>query len=347
MYNFHKSFSLNPSLIPQNYDMGKPLVILTHTLPQEWTIILQDTCEVILGPKDATEFDSDLYQYLPKCEGLFTLLTIPVNEMLLAQAPHLRVVSNMAVGVDNIDIQSCTRRKIPVGNTPGVLTESTADLTMALLLSIVRNLPRASQDAREGRWKTWSPAGWLGIELNGSTLGIIGMGKIGQAVARRALGFGMQIIFTDNERKHVEHATQVTLGELLQRSDIITLHAPLTPDTRGLINRETIALMKPSAVLINAARGSLVDMPALTHALKKHKITAAALDVTDPEPLLPDHPLYSLPNCLIVPHIGSATYQTRRKMAELACENLLAGLKGERLPHCVNPEIYNDKDESQ
>ncbi|PWB50985.1 MAG: D-glycerate dehydrogenase [Anaerolineales bacterium] len=319
--------------------MTKPLVILTHTLPDEWITSLHTECEVVAGPQDATQFDPKLTQYLPRAEGLFTLLTIPVNEDLLSQAPQLRVVSNMAVGVDNIDLPACTRRRIPVGNTPGVLTHSTADLTMALMLSIARNLPLASLDAREGRWKTWSPAGWLGIELHGSTLGIIGMGKIGQAVAQRALGFGMQVIFSDPEPKQVINTTQSSLDELFQRSDFISLHAPLTPDTRGMINHITLSRMKPSAVLINAARGSLVDMAALTEALRHHKIAAAALDVTDPEPLPPSHPLFSLPNCLIVPHIGSATYQTRRKMAELACANLLAGLKGEPLPHCVNPEV--------
>jgi lactate dehydrogenase-like 2-hydroxyacid dehydrogenase len=246
----------------------------------------------------------------------------------------------MAVGVDNIDIKACTLRKLPVGNTPGVLTESTADLTMALMLSIARNIPQSSQDAREGHWKTWSPARWLGMELSGSTLGIVGMGKIGKAVARRALGFGMKIMYTDPQVTNEINATQVSLEELLRRSDVLSLHAPLTPDTRGMINKSTLTMMKSSAILVNAARGPLVDTVAITEALQSHKIAAAALDVTDPEPLPPTHLLYSLKNCLIVPHIGSATQQTRRRMAELACENLLAGLRSERLPHCVNPEVY-------
>jgi lactate dehydrogenase-like 2-hydroxyacid dehydrogenase len=246
----------------------------------------------------------------------------------------------MAVGVDNIDVKACTLRKIPVGNTPGVLTESTADLTMALLLSIARNIHRASLDAREGRWNTWSPTGWLGTELNGSILGIIGMGKIGRAVAKRAWGFGMNILFSDPETRNEINATQVPLAELLIKSDFVSLHAPLTSETRGMINQTTLSLMKPSSILINAARGPLVDTSALLDALQNHRIAAAALDVTDPEPLPPTHPLYRLSNCLIVPHIGSATQQTRRKMAELACENLLAGLEGERLPNCVNPEVY-------
>jgi glyoxylate reductase len=321
-------------------DKKLPVVIMTHTLPQEWTSSLQDECELFIGPTDAIELDRKLVEILPLAEGLFTLLTIPVTEKVLQKAPRLRVISNMAVGVDNIDLKACTIRKIPVGNTPGVLTESTADLTLSLILSVARNIPQASLDARQGRWITWSPAGWLGMELNGSTLGIIGMGKIGSAVAQRAMGFGMQVIFTDPEEKILVGASQVSLGELLERSDIISLHAPLTPETRGMINQAALSKMKPTAILINAARGPLIDTTALTKALQEYKISAAALDVTEPEPLPPSHPLYSLPNCLIVPHIGSATWQTRRKMAELACANLLAGLQRKRLPHCVNPEIY-------
>jgi lactate dehydrogenase-like 2-hydroxyacid dehydrogenase len=214
---------------------------------------------------------------------LFTLLTIPVTETMLNNATKLRVISNMAVGVDNIDLKACTDRKIPVGNTPGVLTESTADLTMALILAIARNIPVASQDARQGHWKTWSPTGWLGTELYGSTLGIVGMGKIGKAVARRASGFGMNIYYTDPQVTDETNVTKVSLEELLEQSDIISLHTPLTPDTRGMINNVTLSMMKPSAILVNAARGPLVETAAITEALQKHVIAAAALDVTDPE----------------------------------------------------------------
>jgi glyoxylate reductase len=325
--------------MPEN---NLPIVLISHTLPKDWISLLEDKCEIFVGPYDASELAPFLIDLLPRVEGLFTLLTIPVTESIVKNSPKLRVVSNMAVGVDNIDVNACTVRKIPVGNTPGVLTESTADLTMSLLLSLARNIPQASQDAKEGRWKTWSPAGWLGTELSVSTLGIIGMGKIGKAVARRAKGFGMKILFTDPNVIHVKDATQVPLNELLKKSDFISLHAPLTEDTRGIINHDSFSLLKPTAILINAARGPLVDTPALLNALQNHRIAAAALDVTDPEPLPPTHPLYKLPNCLIVPHIGSATQYTRRMMAELACKNLLAGLQGERLPHCVNPEVYTN-----
>jgi glyoxylate reductase len=317
-----------------------PVVILTHTLPESWISSLKDRCKLYIGPQDAIKLEPSLLKMLPLAHGLFTLLTIPITQAILDRATKLRVISNMAVGVDNIDITACTKRKLPVGNTPGVLTESTADLTMALLLSVARNLPQAQRDAQEGRWKTWSPAGWLGTELNGSTIGIIGMGKIGKAVANRAIAFGMKVLFTDPETKEYPNAVQVSFRKVLKKSDFVSLHAPLTDETRRLINNEAFSLMKPNAVLINAARGSLVDTDALLDALKNHRIRAAALDVTDPEPLPSTHPLHILPNCLIVPHIGSATEHTRRQMAELACKNLLAGLLGERLPYCVNPEVY-------
>jgi glyoxylate reductase len=321
-----------------------PLVLVTHTLPDGWLAALDGRCRMVTGPWDATEFDPKLEPYLDQAEGLFCLLTIPVRQPLLDRAPRLKVVSNMAVGYDNIDVAACTRRRIPVGNTPGVLTEGTADLTMALLLSAARQLPQAAQDARQGRWKTWSPAGWLGADLFGATLGIVGFGKIGKAVAQRARGFGLKVIYFDpqaNPQVAAElGAGPTSLDLLLQTSDFISLHVPLTPQPRGLINAAALQQMKPTAILVNTARGPVVDMNDLLRALQQGQIGGAALDVTEPEPLPPDHPLYRQPNCLILPHIGSATRNTRRRMAELAGQNLLAGLADERLPHCVNPEIY-------
>jgi glyoxylate reductase len=318
-----------------------PLVIMTHTLPEAWSASLRGKCRLEIGPLDATSLVPELEALLPEAEGLFCLLTIPVREALLAKAPHLRVVSNMAVGFDNVDVVACTRRGVPVGNTPGVLTEGTADLTMALLLGIARNIASAAQDAKEGRWKTWSPAGWLGADLNGATLGIVGMGKIGHAVTQRARGFGMRIVYTDQNERPDTQAEKLPLESLLKTSDFVSLHVPLTSETRHMINDRTLLLMKKTAYLINAARGSIVEPEALYQALKNGQIAGAGLDVTEPEPLPADHPLYSLRNCLIVPHIGSATLNTRRRMAELACENLLAGLEGRRLPNCVNPEVYS------
>jgi lactate dehydrogenase-like 2-hydroxyacid dehydrogenase len=280
-------------------------------------------------------------------EGILCLLTDKVDQALLDASPRLRVVSNMAVGFDNIDVGVCTRRKIPVGNTPGVLTDATADLTMTLLLSSARILPTASKDARDGLWRTWSPVGWLGADLRGATLGIVGMGKIGKAVVERSKGFGLRIIYTDAKRlPEVENnygAQYRSLDDLLGESDFVSLHCPLTAQTRGLMDETRLQKMKRTAILVNTARGPIVATNALVRALKEGWIAGAGLDVTDPEPLPPEHPLYDLPNCLIAPHIGSATHGTRRRMAEMACENLLAGLEAERLPNCVNPEVYSAK----
>jgi phosphoglycerate dehydrogenase-like enzyme len=322
-----------------------PLIIITHTLPEDWMISLTDRIRAVIGPLDATRLALGLEVHLAEAEGLFCLLTIPVQKALLDRMPRLRVVSNMAAGVDNVDVAECTRRGIPVGNTPGALTDATADLTMALLLSAARQLPESARHAREGRWKTWSPGGWLGADLRDATLGIVGMGKIGRAVAERARGFGMRIVFCDpsagaDGRPPLPDATLLSFDQLLRMSDFVSLHCPLTPETRGLMDGPALGRMKPTAILINAARGPIVDTIALTRALAEGQIAAAALDVTDPEPLPSDHLLYKLPNCLIVPHIGSATHGTRRKMAEMACENLLAGLEGRKLPYCANPEVY-------
>jgi lactate dehydrogenase-like 2-hydroxyacid dehydrogenase len=250
----------------------------------------------------------------------------------------------MAVGFDNIDVPACTARKIPVGNTPGVLTDATADVALALLLSAARRFPESALDAKEGRWLVWSPTGGLGADLQGATLGIVGMGKIGRAVTQRAVGFGLKIIYADPApQPDIEErfgARQISLETLLGQSDFVSVHCPLMPETRGLINESALRSMKKSAILINTARGPVVDSDALTRALTEGWIRSAALDVTDPEPLPAEHPLYQLKNCLIVPHIGSATHGTRRRMAELACENLLAGIEGRPLPHCLNPEVY-------
>ncbi len=322
----------------------RPFAIVTHALPEGWLALLESRCELLAGPADAAALAPELQARLREAEGLFTLLTVRVDEALLQGAPRLRVVSNMAVGVDNIDLAACTRRGIPVGHTPGVLTEATADLTMAVLLAAARRLPEASRDAREGRWTTWSPTGWLGADLQGATLGIVGMGKIGQAVAARARGFGLRLLYADQRaRPEAEEslgAQRAELADLLEHSDFVSLHVTLTSETRHLVNEQTLRAMKPTALLVNTARGGVVDTPALVRALSEGWIGGAALDVTDPEPLPLGHPLYSFPNCLIVPHIGSATVGARRRMAELACENLLAGLEGRPLLHCANPEVY-------
>ncbi|MGB3701892.1 MAG: D-glycerate dehydrogenase [Anaerolineales bacterium] len=323
-----------------------PIVLVSHSLPDGWLKLLENRCRMILGPPEGDHLTEQLESCLPNAEGLFTLLTIKVDDHLLSRAPKLKVVSNMAVGFDNIDVEACSRRGIPVGNTPGVLTDGTADLTMAIMLAAARNLFEANLDARQGRWTTWSPTGWLGRDLKGATLGIVGLGQIGTAVARRAVGFGMNIVFFDphpNADLAKELGAQhVEFQKLLHVADFVSLHIPLTPKTRHLINVSALKMMKPTALLINTSRGPIVDQDALFQALKHNWIGGAALDVTDPEPLPPNHELYSLSNCLIVPHIGSATWNTRRSMAERACENLLAGLDGRVLPYCVNPEVYQE-----
>jgi len=319
--------------------MSNPLVLLTHPLPKKWLSLLDNQVRLEIGEEGYAGFSPNLEKYLSEAYGILSLLTAKIDSTLLEQMPQLRVVSNMAVGVDNIDIPACTLRRIPVGHTPDVLTDATADLTLAILLATARRLPEASLDAKEGRWGTWSPTGWLGADLRGAQLGIVGMGKIGRAVAERARGFGIRLAYA-SPTKIEGDAAHLPLDELLRISDFISLHCPLNASTRGLIGEKELMLMKESAILVNAARGPVVDSKALLRALTNGWIAAAALDVTDPEPLPPTSPLYKLKNCLIVPHIGSATHGARRRMAEIACENLLAGLAGERLPHCVNPAVY-------
>ncbi len=322
----------------------KPMVLLTHDLPADWTGETLADFQVILGDNDQRGIDNKLKDYLPQASGIICLLDDPISAPIIDQAPLLKVISNMAVGTDNIDVKACTRRGIPVGNTPGVLTDGTADLTIALLLSVSRQLAAANRDARDGKWSSWEPTGWLGRDLKNATVGIIGLGKIGSAVAERLKPFGSQLIFTNRsplpEQEQNLAARQVDLDELLSTSDFICLHVPLTQDTKGLIGIEAFNKMKPNTILINAARGPVVDTNALLEALQTNQILAAGLDVTDPEPLPPNHPLYQLPNCFITPHIGSATVNTRRIMAGIAISNLKAGIQGNPLSYCVNPEVY-------
>jgi glyoxylate reductase len=324
--------------------MALPLVLMTHPLPQDWITSLQGRVRLLSGPAEPSGFGPLLLEQLHEAEGIISMLTDRVDEAVLGRAPHLHVVSNYAVGYDNIDVASCTRRRIPVGNTPGVLTDATADLAMALLLSCARGLSRAANDARSGLWRTWTPTGWLGADLRGAVLGIVGLGNIGRAVAERAKGFGMDIAYFKPKREPEIEALlgvrYLPLDDLLAESDFITLHCPLTPQTRGLIDERSLRNMKRTTILVNTARGPVVVTDALVRALQEGWIAGAGIDVVDPEPLPAGHPLYELPNCLVVPHIGSATHGTRRRMAEMACENLLAGLEGRILPHCVNREIY-------
>jgi glyoxylate reductase len=270
-----------------------------------------------------------------RADALLTLLTDRVDADLIGAdaTPSLRAIANYAVGTDNIDLDAATARGIPVGNTPDVLTETTADLAWALLMAGARRLGEAERAVRAGDWPTWEPGAFLGTDVHGATLGVVGFGRIGQAVARRAEGFGMTVLHTRN----------TSLDDILRRSDFVSLHTPLTGDTRGMIDKRELALMQPHAVLVNTARGEIVDTQALIDALHAGEIGGAALDVTDPEPLPADHPLLDAPHCLVVPHIGSASARTRAAMAGMAVDNLLAALAGKSMPHVANPEVYGDR----
>lgn len=288
---------------------------------------------------------SVLLEKVKSLDGLLCLLTDSIDWQLLEMAPSLKVISQMAVGHDNIDISAATARGIPVGNTPGVLTNATADLTWALLMAAARRIVEAQSFVRNGQWLTWEPTLLLGADLSGSTLGIIGLGRIGQAVARRARGFDLKILYYSRHR--LESSLEKSFGveyteleALLSESDFITLHTALSAETHHLIGDRQFQLMKSSAILINTARGSIVDPQALYQALSTNQIAGAALDVTEPEPIPMDSPLLKLDNVIITPHIGSASYQTRAQMAQMAVNNLIAGLEGKRLPHCVNQELY-------
>ncbi|RMH35267.1 MAG: D-glycerate dehydrogenase [Nitrospirae bacterium] len=318
-------------------------ILVTRRLPLPAMERLQAHAALVLWDRDTVAPRDWLEAYSAEVDAILCLLTDRIDAALLARAPRLRVVSTMAVGYDHIDIQACTARGVPVGYTPGVLTDTTADFAFALLLAAARRLPEALKYVEQGRWTTWSPTLLLGRDLHGATLGIVGFGRIGQAVARRATGFGMRILaYRASTSSHqIESVEFVDFPTLLRESDFVSLHVPLTEQTYHMIGTRELNLMKSTAILVNTARGGVVDHAALSAALANGTIGYAALDVTEPEPLPADDPLLQLPNCLIVPHIASASVATRTKMALLAVENVLAGIKGERLPQCVNPEVYH------
>jgi glyoxylate reductase len=311
-------------------------VFVTRSLPGEALDRLAEAHETDVWPGRVPPPAGELCERARDAEGLLSLLTDPIDAALIEACPELRVISNYAVGVDNVDLDAATARTIPVGNTPGVLTESTADLALALMLGIARRLVQGDELVRAGGWLTWEPELLLGHDLHGATVGIIGLGRIGRAVARRVEGFGCEVL-------HTSRSGGVELGELLERSDFVTLHCPLTPETRGLIGSQALRRMKRSAYLVNTARGPIVDSEALRTALEAGEIAGAALDVTDPEPLPSDHPLLGAPNLVVLPHLGSATHATRERMADMAVDNLLAGLAGERMPNCANPQVYESE----
>ncbi|MGE4274304.1 MAG: 2-hydroxyacid dehydrogenase [Desulfitobacterium sp.] len=322
----------------------KPKILITRRIPEDILAMIQETCEVKLWPEDDVPISRDvLKREISDIEGLYCLLTESIDDALLAQAKKLRIISNMAVGYNNINVEAATKRKILVTNTPGVLTETTADLTFALLMMTARRMEEASQFLRQGQWKTWSPMLLAGQDIYGATLGIIGMGRIGEAVARRATGFDMKIIYHNRTRK-IEFEERLgaqyrTFNEVLKESDFVCVLTPSTPETQNLIGKKELECMKPSSILINTSRGGIVNEDDLYEALRDQKIYAAGLDVFSEEPLSPQHPLLTLPNCVALPHIGSATVKTRREMARLAAVNLVTFLQGKKPPHCVNPSV--------
>lgn len=321
--------------------LDRPRVLVTRRIPEVGLELLRAVAYVDVWDRPVPPPRDELLRRVAGVAGLLSLLTDRVDDELLdAAGPGLRVVSNLAVGYDNIDVAACARRGVAVGNTPGVLTEATADLAFALLLATARRLPESAALVTEDRWLTWDPLLLLGRDVSGATLGIVGFGRIGREVARRARGFGMRILAHSRRRAPDDvyretGAEPVDLDTLLAESEFVSIHVNLSVDTWHLIGAEAIARMRPGAILINTSRGPVVDQTALAEALRTGHLFAAGLDVTDPEPMRADDPLLSLPNCLVVPHIGSATQRTRDRMAEKAARNLIAGIRGEPLPDPV------------
>ncbi|MBI2910659.1 MAG: D-glycerate dehydrogenase [Chloroflexi bacterium] len=325
-----------------------PRVLVTRQIDPEGLATLRGAVDMRVWPGPCAPTPEELRRAAAPCHGLLTMLTDRVDEALLSACSELRIVSNMAVGLDNVDVDAATRRGVLVGHTPGVLTETTADFAFALLLATARRVVEADAFVRQGAWVAaggWSPTMLVGAEVFGGTLGIIGLGRIGLAVARRARGFDMRVLYHSRHRSPEAEADlglvyAPTLEELLSECDFVSLHVPLTPESRHLVGERALAQMKPTAILVNTSRGGVVDSGALAAALAEGRLAGAGLDVMETEPLSPDHPLASLPNVVLTPHIASASRATRRRMAEMAVENLRAGLAGELPPHCANPEAF-------
>jgi len=327
--------------------MPKPKIVITRKTPG-----IEDAKE--LAAYDVWMWEEDrplppalLKERLKDAEGVFVTAFDPFREDMIQAAPRLRVVSNYGVGVDNLDLKALSARGIPAGNTPGVVTEATADMAMALMLAMSREIVRAANYVKAKQWTGWSPTLMISNDVYGKTLGIVGMGRIGQAIAKRAQGFSMKILYhTRNRRPEAEQAygaRHCSYDELLRESDIVLMICPLTPETRHMVNDTAFGKMKPTAMLVNAARGPVVDPKALYKALSTKRIKAAALDVTDPEPITPDDPLLTLDNLIIAPHIATSTWETRRRMTEITVTNLVNGMQGKPMLHCVNLEALGKK----
>jgi glyoxylate reductase len=323
---------------------AKPTIFLTRELPPETMAILRDQSILTMNPHDRYLDKQEIIDGVRGVDGLLCLLTDTIDDEILAAGSNLKVVANFAVGFNNIDVTAATRRRIPVTNTPGVLTDTTADMAWALLLTAARRVAEGDRFVRTRAWQGWGPLQYMGSDVTGATLGIIGLGRIGQAVVRRARGFDMNVIYWNRTRLSSDQEEELgvsyaEMDEVLRRSDFVSLHVALNDETTHLIGAEQLALMKPTACIINTARGPVIDEKALVSALQQGTIGAAGLDVYEREPEL-EPGLYDLENAVLAPHLGSATIGTRTKMGNMAAENCLAGCRGERPPNLVNPEIY-------
>lgn len=306
-------------------------VYVTRTIPDSHIERIREIADVDVWEGDSPVPRTELLERVAGIDGLFSMLTDRIDADLLDAAPQLQVVSQMSVGVDNIDVDACRERGVRVGHTPDVLTGTVADHAFALLLAVARRLPEGADEVRSGRWGTWDPWHLLGADVHETTLGVVGMGRVGRAVADRASGFGMDIVYA-SPRDSGSEGRHVDFDDLLRLSDHVVITVPLNSQTRGMFDARAFGLMKPTATLVNVARGPIVDSTALVNALETREIFGAGLDVTDPEPLPADHPLVALPNCLVVPHIASASTRTRHRMAERTVDNLIAALTGAEMP---------------
>ena len=326
----------------------RPRVFVTRQFFPEALEVLTGAADTEVWPDDEPPTPEQLLEKAGEADGILTNIMDRIDADVFQAAHRLKVVSQLGVGVDNIDVAEATRRGVLVGNTPGVLAKATADIAFGLLMSAARRISEGDRWLRAGNWKMqYHPMVWLGAEIHGATLGIVGMGQIGVEMAKRARGFDMRVIYYSRTRK-LELESELGMeyfepSDLLSTADFVTLHIPLTQETRHFIGERELRLMKPTAILINAARGAVVDSPALYTALKEGWISGAALDVTDPEPILPDDPLLTLDNLVITPHIGSASIDSRRRTCLLAARNVVAGIQGRRLEACANPEVYAAK----
>ena len=329
-----------------NASADRPRILVCKPIPSAGLDPLRETCDVDVWPGPLAMSRPELLVRAAGAAGILVVGDRVDEELLSAAGPGLRGIAQFGVGYDNVDVAACTRRGIPAGNTPGVLSDTTAEVAWSLLMAAARRITEAERYVRAGRWGKGDMNDLMGVDVSGATLGIVGLGRIGQSMARLSQGFRMTVLYTQRHRADpaVEaelQASFVSFEELLARADVVSVHAPLTPETRHLIDAAALARMKPGAILVNSSRGGLVDQEALLAALDNGRLRAAALDVTDPEPLPADHPLVGRDDVVVIPHIGSNTLATRVRMGRMCADNLLAALRGDRMPWLIDPAVYS------